>query len=63
MVFIDVGHNEPALVLLAYGVRHPPEESHAEFAVPPPGRTSFVGAATALDGLMTKGGVDRSETE
>jgi len=30
MVFIDVGRNEPALVLLAYGVRHPPEEAHAE---------------------------------
>jgi len=30
MVLIDVGENEPALVLLAYGVRHLPEESHSE---------------------------------
>jgi hypothetical protein len=27
MVFFDVGKDEPALVLLAFGVRHPPKES------------------------------------
>jgi hypothetical protein len=27
MVFIDVGRAQPALVLLAFGVRHPPEGS------------------------------------
>lgn len=30
MVFIDVGRDGPALVLLAYGVRHPPAGAHAE---------------------------------
>lgn len=30
MVFIDVGDTEPAPVLLAYGVRHQPDGSHAE---------------------------------
>jgi hypothetical protein len=30
MVFIDVGQEEPALVLLAYGVRHQPSGAHAE---------------------------------
>lgn len=30
MVFIDVGKEEPALVLLAFGVRHQPQGAHAE---------------------------------
>lgn len=30
MVLIDVGKDEPALVLLAYGVRHQPPGAHAE---------------------------------
>ncbi len=30
MVFIDVGDDEPALVLIAYGVRHQPSGAHAE---------------------------------
>lgn len=30
MVLIDVGRDEPALVLLAYGVRHQPPGAHAE---------------------------------
>jgi hypothetical protein len=30
MVFIDVGRTEPALVLLAYGVRHQPRGAHAD---------------------------------
>jgi hypothetical protein len=30
MVFIDVGRVAPALVLIAYGVRHQPQGAHAE---------------------------------
>jgi hypothetical protein len=30
MVFIDVGRADPALVLLAYGVRHQPSSAHAD---------------------------------
>lgn len=30
MVFIDVGEEKPALLLLAFGVRHQPEGAHAD---------------------------------